>query len=53
MLAITETFGYKSFRVYPNADVLGVSYGGALKNCIAIGCGISDGLDLGNSSKAL
>ena len=42
----------KNFRVYPNADIHGVAYGGALKNIIAIACGISDGLKLGNSSKA-
>lgn len=40
------------FRVYPNTDLLGVAFGGALKNIIAIACGISDGLALGSSSKA-
>jgi len=52
MLYICDLFTTASFRVYPNADMLGVGYGGALKNIIAIACGISDGLALGNSSKA-
>ena len=49
---VCETFGTQSFRVYPNSDILGVALGGALKNIIAIACGISDGLKFGNSSKA-
>lgn len=52
MMLICDTFTNQTFRVYPNADVQGVAYGGALKNIIAIACGISDGLALGNSSKA-
>lgn len=52
MLDISELFTTTTFRVYPNADMQGVAYGGALKNIIAIACGISDGLALGNSSKA-
>ncbi|MBA3816191.1 MAG: NAD(P)-dependent glycerol-3-phosphate dehydrogenase [Parachlamydiaceae bacterium] len=52
MLQICETFTTSTFRVYPNLDIKGVSYGGALKNIIAIACGISDGLGLGFSSKA-
>jgi len=52
MLKICDAFTTSTFRVYPNTDILGVAYGSALKNIIAIACGISDGLDLGYSSKA-
>lgn len=50
--AICDTFSTPYFRVYPNDDILGVAFGGALKNPIAIACGISDGLGLGHSTKA-
>ncbi len=40
------------FRVYPNADMNGVAFGGAMKNIIAIACGISDGLGFGDNTKA-
>jgi glycerol-3-phosphate dehydrogenase (NAD(P)+) len=49
---ICETFTTDNFRVYPNSDIYGAAYGGALKNVIAIACGISDGLKLGASSRA-
>ncbi len=49
---ICDAFGNTRFRVYPNADVKGVSFGGAMKNIIAIACGISDGLGYGQNTKA-
>ncbi|MEI8365776.1 MAG: NAD(P)H-dependent glycerol-3-phosphate dehydrogenase [Parachlamydiaceae bacterium] len=52
MTMVCDAFTGSSFRVYPNADILGVSYGGALKNIIAIACGIAEGLGLGYSAKA-
>jgi glycerol-3-phosphate dehydrogenase (NAD(P)+) len=52
MKEIAEIFTTKTFRVYPNSDIHGVSYGGALKNIIAIACGIADGLGMGFSAKA-
>ena len=39
-------------RIYTSADVVGVEVGGALKNVMAIACGISDGLGLGANARA-
>jgi glycerol-3-phosphate dehydrogenase (NAD(P)+) len=39
-------------RVYAGDDVVGVEVGGALKNIIAIACGVSDGLRLGTNARA-
>jgi glycerol-3-phosphate dehydrogenase (NAD(P)+) len=41
-----------TFRVYTSDDVPGVELGGALKNIVAIACGISDGLGYGENAKA-
>jgi len=40
------------FRIYTNEDVTGVELGGALKNVMALGVGISDGLGCGDNAKA-
>lgn len=41
-----------SFRIYGSDDVKGVEIGGALKNVLAIACGIADGRRLGDSARA-
>ncbi len=41
----------KSFRVYINADFIGVQLGGAVKNVIAIGAGMSDGIGFGANAR--
>lgn len=41
----------KSFRVYSNHDLIGVQLGGAVKNVIAIGAGISDGIGFGANAR--
>jgi len=51
-LLISKIFNNPFFRVYPNSDILGVSFGGAMKNIIAIACAISDGLGFGDNTKA-
>jgi len=47
-----ELFSSPSLRVYSNPDIAGVELGGALKNVLAIGAGISDGLGYGDNTKA-
>ncbi|MBQ7703705.1 MAG: NAD(P)-dependent glycerol-3-phosphate dehydrogenase [Firmicutes bacterium] len=52
MLQVQQIFMNEWFRVYTNHDLVGVELGGAVKNVIALACGISDGLDLGDNAKA-
>ncbi len=49
---IQSHFSGPTFRVYGSDDIIGVEIGGALKNVIAIGAGISDGLKLGHNALA-
>ncbi|MFC3093732.1 NAD(P)H-dependent glycerol-3-phosphate dehydrogenase [Alteromonas sediminis] len=41
----------RTFRVYKNADIVGVQLGGAIKNVIAIGAGLADGLGFGANAR--
>lgn len=41
----------KSFRVYKSTDVVGVQLGGAVKNVVAIGAGLSDGMGFGANAR--
>ncbi len=50
---VQRTFMNDMFRVYVNQDVVGVELCGAVKNVIALGCGVIDGLSLGDNAKAL
>ena len=43
---------HPTFRVYTGADLVGVELGGAIKNSIAIGAGILEGLGFGDNSRA-
>ncbi|MBU0560078.1 MAG: NAD(P)-dependent glycerol-3-phosphate dehydrogenase, partial [Bacteroidetes bacterium] len=49
---IQSIFMTSYFRVYHSDDLLGVEFGGALKNVIAIGAGIVDGAKFGDNTKA-
>ncbi|WP_336991909.1 NAD(P)H-dependent glycerol-3-phosphate dehydrogenase [Bacillus toyonensis] len=49
---VQEMFMNTNFRVYTNRDIIGVELGGALKNIIALGAGISDGLGYGDNARA-
>jgi glycerol-3-phosphate dehydrogenase (NAD(P)+) len=54
--ALAEFFaaalGHPRFRPYASEDVTGVELGGAVKNVLAIACGILDGLRLGDNARA-
>jgi glycerol-3-phosphate dehydrogenase (NAD(P)+) len=50
--ALQRVFFAPTLRVYTNPDVVGCETAGALKNVIAIGAGIADGLGYGDNTKA-
>lgn len=50
--ALAEALSGTSFRLYPSTDRTGVQLGGALKNVLAIACGIVEGAGLGDSARA-
>jgi len=49
---LQRILGSPRFRIYTSQDVVSIELGGALKNVFAIAAGISDGLGLGDNSKA-
>ena len=49
---VQDIFMSPKLRVYTNPDLTGVELGGALKNIIAFGAGICDGLGYGDNTKA-
>ena len=50
--AFTTALGTARFRPYRSADPIGVEVGGALKNVLAIACGIVEGRGLGDNARA-
>src|SRR5436305_13927877 len=51
-IQLQRLLGSSRFRIYTTQDVVSVELGGALKNIFALAAGISDGLGLGDNSKA-
>jgi glycerol-3-phosphate dehydrogenase (NAD(P)+) len=49
---LQSDLGSPRFRIYTSQDVVSIELGGALKNVFAVAAGISDGLGLGDNSKA-
>ncbi|WP_319519094.1 NAD(P)H-dependent glycerol-3-phosphate dehydrogenase [uncultured Martelella sp.] len=47
-----EILSGRTFRIYASGDPVGVQIGGALKNVLAIACGIVEGADYGESARA-
>lgn len=51
-LQLAEALGHVTFRPYVSTDLLGAQIGGAVKNVIAIACGIAEGKGFGASARA-
>jgi glycerol-3-phosphate dehydrogenase (NAD(P)+) len=49
---VQRALSTERFRPYTNDDVTGVLVGGAIKNVVAIACGVSDGLGFGSNARA-
>ncbi len=49
---VQEIFSNTALRIYTSDDLIGVELGGALKNIIAVAAGFSDGIGLGDNTKA-
>jgi glycerol-3-phosphate dehydrogenase (NAD(P)+) len=49
--ALAESLSHNNFRVYTSTDIVGVEVGGAVKNVLAIGAGMSDALGFGANTR--
>ena len=49
---LMETLNTHFFRIYRSRDVIGTQIGGAVKNVLAIACGIVEGRKLGDNAKS-
>ncbi len=49
---VQKVFSGERFRVYTNSDVIGIEFGGSLKNVMALAAGIADGLGFGSNTRA-
>jgi glycerol-3-phosphate dehydrogenase (NAD(P)+) len=50
--AVPAALGTTRFRIYSSGDVIGAEIGGAVKNVLAIACGIVEGRGLGDNARA-
>lgn len=50
--ALIDALGSTTFRAYRSNDLVGAGIGGAVKNVLAIACGIATGLELGSNARA-
>lgn len=50
--ALSERLAAPHFRPYASSDVVGAEIGGAVKNVLAIGCGVVEGAGLGQNARA-
>ncbi len=51
-ISIAKAIGTPSFRPYLSDDVIGAEVGGAIKNVLAIACGIAAGIGMGENTRA-
>ncbi len=51
-IALSNAISTPTFRAYRSDDVIGVELGGAIKNVLAIGCGIIEGRNQGDNARA-
>jgi len=50
-MTLAQGLSSETFRAYASTDIVGVEVGGATKNVLAIGAGISDGLGFGANTR--